>query len=363
MKNFYVYYSYEEWGRGYIGKRECYCLPEEDVKYFGSFTDKSFKPTQKIVLATFETREEAFAAEIALHGFYKVEKNSHFANKARQTSTGFYSDATGRKKSEKERRDIAKKMRRENLSPETRIKRSQSLKEHYSNPSVREESSRRAREIGSRPETKLKRSIAAKRVALDPEVTAKRRESYRDTISTEESAIRRRKAALERERVKKLNKKGKNPKVQQNTLRQHSKKNEEGKSIFAINVGKAAHKEKDENGKSKLGVSNGKKALATLINRNPNHQRDASLKCHKKKDEFGRSLHALESYKKGLALVPLEEQIARAEILNTTLYYDPNHPEIGFKSAGTLAKIQKARGYPYGSNHRVKVNIDESESN
>jgi hypothetical protein len=362
MKNFYVYYSYEEWGRGYIGKRECYCLPEEDVKYFGSFMDKSFRPTQKIILATFHTREEALAAEIALHSFYEVEKNPHFANKARQTSTGFYSDPTGRKKSERERRNIAKRMRRENLSPETRIKRSRSLREHYSNPNVREESSKRAKEIGSRPETKLKRSIAAKRVALDPEIAAKRRESYKDTISTEESAIRRRKAALERERVKRLNKKGKNPKIQQNALRQHSKKNEEGKSIFAIRLSKAAHKEKDENGKSKLGVSNGKKALATLINRNPNHQRDASLKCHEKKDEFGRSLHALEVYQKGLALVPVEEQRARARILNTTLYYDPDHPELGIRSPGTLVRMQKSRGYPHGKENRVKVTNDESRS-
>jgi hypothetical protein len=47
IKNYYVYYSYELWGRGYIGKRECMCLPEEDVKYFGSFTDKTFEPTEK----------------------------------------------------------------------------------------------------------------------------------------------------------------------------------------------------------------------------------------------------------------------------------------------------------------------------
>jgi hypothetical protein len=26
-KYFYVYYSYEHWERGYIGKRECWCLP------------------------------------------------------------------------------------------------------------------------------------------------------------------------------------------------------------------------------------------------------------------------------------------------------------------------------------------------
>ena len=30
----YVYYSYEEYGRGYIGSRTCRCLPEEDINYF-----------------------------------------------------------------------------------------------------------------------------------------------------------------------------------------------------------------------------------------------------------------------------------------------------------------------------------------
>ena len=57
MKHFYVYYSYEEYGRGYIGKRECKCLPEEDVSYFGSFKDKTFNPTQKIILETIESAE------------------------------------------------------------------------------------------------------------------------------------------------------------------------------------------------------------------------------------------------------------------------------------------------------------------
>ncbi len=90
MKHFYVYYSYEEYGRGYIGKRECKYLPEEDVNYFGSFKDKTFKPTQKIILETFNTAEEALAAECTLHNFYEVDKNPHFVNKAKQTSKRFY---------------------------------------------------------------------------------------------------------------------------------------------------------------------------------------------------------------------------------------------------------------------------------
>lgn len=84
----YVYYSYEPWGRGYIGKRSSNVPPEED-HYMGSFTDKSFRPTEKIVLATFENSHAAIEAEIQLHNFYNVDINPCFANRARQTSTGF----------------------------------------------------------------------------------------------------------------------------------------------------------------------------------------------------------------------------------------------------------------------------------
>lgn len=85
----YVYYSYEEWGRGYIGRRSSSVFPHLDP-YMGSFTDKSFKPTDKIVLAIFDSVEEAIAAEVVLHNYYKVECNPHFANQSRQTSSKFY---------------------------------------------------------------------------------------------------------------------------------------------------------------------------------------------------------------------------------------------------------------------------------
>jgi hypothetical protein len=62
----------------------------EDIKYFGSFKDKEFKPTQKIILKSdYKTREEAYTDEIILQRFYKITENPHFANRAYQTSTGF----------------------------------------------------------------------------------------------------------------------------------------------------------------------------------------------------------------------------------------------------------------------------------
>jgi hypothetical protein len=55
----------------------------------GSFTDKTFKPTEKIILSTFDTSEEAIEAEILLHSFYEIDANIHFANRAKQTSSAF----------------------------------------------------------------------------------------------------------------------------------------------------------------------------------------------------------------------------------------------------------------------------------
>ena len=89
----YVYYSYEEWGRGYIGVRTCNQIPTLDVNYFGSFKDKTFNPTQKIILEEFPSREEAVRAEIKLHDFFDVARNPHFSNRSKQTSTRF--DTTG----------------------------------------------------------------------------------------------------------------------------------------------------------------------------------------------------------------------------------------------------------------------------
>ena len=83
--NHYVYYSFEDWGRGYIGVRQCECDIVEDL-YFGSYYDKTFNPTNKIVLIECESRKEALASEVVLHKFYNVKSNPHFANQSNQTS-------------------------------------------------------------------------------------------------------------------------------------------------------------------------------------------------------------------------------------------------------------------------------------
>jgi len=110
--NHYVYHSYEEWGREYIGVRSCDCLPEEDIKYFGSFRDKTFKPTGKAILFVCETRQEAAEIEIELHDFFDVAVNPQFANMAKAVSTKF--DVTGVPKTEDQKKAQSERMSGEN---------------------------------------------------------------------------------------------------------------------------------------------------------------------------------------------------------------------------------------------------------
>lgn len=86
--NHYIYYSYEENGRGYIGSRSCICDPKDD-NYFGSFKDKTFAPTKKVILATCDSKEERYKLEYFYQKIHNVVENPHFANRAFQTATGF----------------------------------------------------------------------------------------------------------------------------------------------------------------------------------------------------------------------------------------------------------------------------------
>ena len=131
-KHFYVYYSYEEFGRGYIGSRGCKCLPKEDFKYYGSFRDKNFNPTQKIILGVYESRKDAYEAEILLHEFYDVARNPHFANRCKALTTGFTVEGVpinkGIKKSDEFRKLISESNKRRIVSDETRKKLSDNQK-------------------------------------------------------------------------------------------------------------------------------------------------------------------------------------------------------------------------------------------
>jgi hypothetical protein len=97
-KIFYVYYSFEESGRGYIGCRKCPegKTPELDT-YLGSSCDNTFKPISKTILKRNLTLREAITIEIYFQRKYKVaeEWNKDFANLSYQTSLGFSYSASG----------------------------------------------------------------------------------------------------------------------------------------------------------------------------------------------------------------------------------------------------------------------------
>lgn len=128
-KYHYVYYSYEEWGRGYIGSRSCSCSPQEDKTYFGSFTDKTFSPTNKIILSEFESHKEALEAEILLHEKFDVSCNPHFANRARATSKKF--TTSGLVYSKDSRKKMSNAALGRKPSESALRKRSVSLKEYF----------------------------------------------------------------------------------------------------------------------------------------------------------------------------------------------------------------------------------------
>lgn len=186
--NYYIYYSYEPFGRGYIGCRRCECDPKEDVTYFGSFRDKTFEPTEKIILETFESYELALRAEIELHNFFEVSTNSHFANKVKQTSTGFTTEGTqrseetvqkhretikqnphkyghgnsmrGRKHSEETKKKMSETTKKQVFTEETKQKMSRSAKLRIHTP---EENQKISQTLRSRP--KVSCSICGKVVS------------------------------------------------------------------------------------------------------------------------------------------------------------------------------------------------------
>ena len=88
---------------------------------------------------------------------------------------------------------------------------------------------------------------------------------------------------------------------------------------------------------------NGRKTLASLIEKNPNHQSDAG--------KIGGKLGSKEKKRVG-GLKCKEEKLG---IFSLTRWEDPDHPELGQTTAGLLVRKQKARGYPYGKENRVQV--------
>ena len=154
-----VYDSFEEFpdGRDYIGKHS-----SEDPydPYLGSFADKGFDPTCKIVLGYSKTAEGSVWLEIQWQRVLGVRDDPAFANQVYQTSTGF--DCTGVTR-----------------SAEYRKKQSTIQKEVQNKPEVKKKKSKNITETVNKPEVKLKHSAVMKEIASRPETIERRSQSQR----------------------------------------------------------------------------------------------------------------------------------------------------------------------------------------
>ena len=140
------------------------------------------------------------------------------------------------------------------------------------------------------------------------------------------------------------------------TLKMHKEKDEFGKSIQGVENAKRLHAKKDEFGRSAQGVENAKR----LNEKKDEFGRSVNvMKAHSKKDEFGRSVLGVENAKRMHAKKDENGKsvasVKGAAASHAQKWIDPDHPELGEHSAGTLALKQKSRGYPHGKDNRVRV--------
>ena len=120
-------------------------------------------------------------------------------------------------------------------------------------------------------------------------------------------------------------------------------------------------------------IENGRKNLKELVRKNPNHHKEMGLKGAAKIQEMGVGIHAPNVAAKGgkvggkiavesgqLARARTPESIKKGGVTaGNTLYFDPNHPDLGQHNAGVLSRKQRAAGYPNTPDTRVKVRVKE----
>lgn len=84
-----------------------------------------------------------------------------------------------------------------------------------------------------------------------------------------------------------------------------------------------------------------------------------NFKLHQVTDSQGRSCHAVKMNEKAHAEKDESGKSLKGkkdgQRINSQMWEDPDHPEIGRHNPGNLVKVQRAHGYPYGPENRRKV--------
>ena len=130
----------------------------------------------------------------------------------------------------------------------------------------------------------------------------------------------------------------------------------QGGKVSGPKVGKQTHEKYPEKMRE-----NGRNTLQKLIEKDPDHQSKAGEVGGKKGSREKKRVGGLKCKEEGLGMFSLtyEEKaaIGRETIkkVNSQKWIDPEHPELGEHSAGTLTQMQKRRGLPHGKENRVRV--------
>jgi hypothetical protein len=93
--------------------------------------------------------------------------------------------------------------------------------------------------------------------------------------------------------------------------------------------------------------------LKKCIEKDPDHQRKAGRMAGLNARDKKLGIFGMDPESRSEVSRRVGKKVAKN--LNGTKYYDPDHPELGEHSAGTLTMMQKRRGLPSGPDNRVKV--------
>ena len=125
----------------------------------------------------------------------------------------------------------------------------------------------------------------------------------------------------------------------------HKEKDIFGRSLHALKSFERVNDEKDDLGRSITAVKGGKTGCREKKRKHGEKCRDEGIGIFSPDvtDEQRKIWNSSPGKKKGAAAT------------NSQKWEDPQHPELGRHSPGTLVRIQKSRGYPHGKGNRVKT--------
>jgi hypothetical protein len=125
-----LYVSYEGMtsGRSYVGAHSTDDLQDG---YFGSYVDKSFSPTHKIIVGYYNSREALLKAEETLQKSLDVVRDPRYANQSIQHGSGFTYGFLGRTHSQEFVDNLSQRNKERVWTPQMKEAASQSQKERW----------------------------------------------------------------------------------------------------------------------------------------------------------------------------------------------------------------------------------------